>query len=241
MSRRDHVIQNSPFPILNGTKWSLWPEADNPDFGGFVDLTLINAAHWESESTNCVVSMCGPTGVCLDIGAHIGYYTVLLSRLMGPQGFVVGIEGDPTRAALCQQHITINNCDNARAFCRMLGEDVEGDRALIREAFKGRRINLIKTDVDGPDLKMWRMLEPIVAEHKPERVLFEVCDYTLQQVEGPAPYGQHCVTMCKLIANMGYELHDEGDWNRIVTPEEAPTFKRSLHNSSINLFGLRVR
>jgi hypothetical protein len=240
MSRRPYTIQNSPFPVLNETKWLLWPEKDNPDFDGFVDATIWNAKHWESNSTKVVVSQCGPTGVCLDIGAHIGYYTVLLAKLMGPQGFVFAIEADQVRYDVLLQHIALNG-SNAKAACRKLGEDVEGDRALIREAFTGRRINFIKVDVDGPDWKVWRMLAPIIEEHKPERLLAEVCDYTLQATEGPAPNGQHCVDMCQLLVDLGYELHDEDNWMRVVTPKDAPTFKRSLHNSSINLFGWRVK
>jgi len=46
-----------------------------------------------------------PGDVCLDIGANIGYYSVLFSNLVGPKGKVIAIEPDPDNFQLL-----IKNC-----------------------------------------------------------------------------------------------------------------------------------
>jgi FkbM family methyltransferase len=52
----------------------------------------------------------------LDVGANIGYFTVLLSRLVGPEGRVYAVEPDPRNFALLQRNIAANDCQNVEAF-----------------------------------------------------------------------------------------------------------------------------
>ncbi len=53
-----------------------------------------------------------PGGVFVDMGAHIGYYTLLVSRLVGPQGKVFAIEPSPSTAARLSEHLIHNGCRN---------------------------------------------------------------------------------------------------------------------------------
>jgi len=48
----------------------------------------------------------------IDIGANIGYFTVLLANLVGPQGRVYAFEPDPRNFSLLQQTIKKNNWIN---------------------------------------------------------------------------------------------------------------------------------
>lgn len=49
-----------------------------------------------------------------DIGANIGFYSVLAARLVGPAGFVVAVEADPNVAEIVTRNFEVNRLANAR-------------------------------------------------------------------------------------------------------------------------------
>src|SRR3989344_6832323 len=53
------------------------------------------------------------TGDCvLDIGAHIGYYTLLASGLVGKKGKVFSFEPDPNNLVLLRKNVMVNELSN---------------------------------------------------------------------------------------------------------------------------------
>jgi FkbM family methyltransferase len=50
--------------------------------------------------------------VCFDIGANVGFYTLLLSKMAGHQGLVVAFEPVPNNCDFLRRHVTINSCNN---------------------------------------------------------------------------------------------------------------------------------
>lgn len=50
--------------------------------------------------------------IVLDIGANIGYYSLIFSRIVGPKGRVFAFEPDPNNFALLRKNIEINNLQN---------------------------------------------------------------------------------------------------------------------------------
>lgn len=57
-----------------------------------------------------------PGDVVYDIGANVGFFTLLASRLVGPQGQVYAFEPLPRNLALLERHIRLNDCRNVTVF-----------------------------------------------------------------------------------------------------------------------------
>jgi FkbM family methyltransferase len=70
---------------------------------------------WEPHMTRWLQGRLGAGDTFIDVGANIGYFAVLGSRLVGPTGRVVAIEASPTFHDRVLQHIGLNGCDNVRA------------------------------------------------------------------------------------------------------------------------------
>src|SRR5690606_35789053 len=51
----------------------------------------------------------------LDLGANIGYYTVMMSKLVGERGRVYAVEPHPENFALLEQNIRLNRLTNVEA------------------------------------------------------------------------------------------------------------------------------
>ncbi|GGR84162.1 hypothetical protein GCM10010252_23610 [Streptomyces aureoverticillatus] len=70
---------------------------------------------WEPHMSRWLRGRLGPGDVFVDVGANIGYLSVLGSRLVGAEGRVVAIEASPEFHRRVLHHRDLNGCDNIRA------------------------------------------------------------------------------------------------------------------------------
>lgn len=56
---------------------------------------LIIDGYWESWLTQCLTRIVEPGSICIDVGANVGYYTLLMSELAGKKGRTISVEPNP--------------------------------------------------------------------------------------------------------------------------------------------------
>src|SRR5262249_18759416 len=66
---------------------------------------------------------CGPGQTVIDIGAHIGLFSILMARQVGPTGRVFSFEPTPFTRSVLARVIHLNDCEKVVAVC---GEAVSG-------------------------------------------------------------------------------------------------------------------
>ena len=77
-----------------------------------VPLILLRNTEWQPEVWDSL-SVALPKGaVFLDVGAHIGTFTLKAAREVGPGGKVVAFEPNPETAALLRDNLSANHLDN---------------------------------------------------------------------------------------------------------------------------------
>jgi FkbM family methyltransferase len=86
---------------------------------------------WEPNVTAAFRRALAPGDVCLDVGAHIGYYTLLAARLVGPQGHVYAFEPSPASYGVLRENIELNGLENVTAVALAVGE--QDGRAVLYE------------------------------------------------------------------------------------------------------------
>jgi FkbM family methyltransferase len=75
-------------------------------------LNLSVCGSFEPFETATLKSLVKPGDVVIDVGANIGYYTLLFARITGADGHVFAFEPDPANSALLAQNIAANGYGN---------------------------------------------------------------------------------------------------------------------------------
>lgn len=70
---------------------------------------------WEPHLTRWIVRRLAPGDVFIDVGANVGYYSLLASKLVGETGSVVAIEASPATFKALESNLGFNRVRNVRA------------------------------------------------------------------------------------------------------------------------------
>jgi FkbM family methyltransferase len=69
---------------------------------------------WEPEETNLISALLRKGDVFVDIGANIGYFTLLASGVVGSAGKVFAFEPSPRNFRLLRKNVETNRCQNVQ-------------------------------------------------------------------------------------------------------------------------------
>jgi FkbM family methyltransferase len=135
--------------------------------------------------------------VVMDVGANIGYFTLMMSRAIGPSGRVLAFEPIPATYADLAHNVAANDAANVETFNCALSDragtlefriprgaaamasyhwhqgETDVERIAVKatvadELLAGRRVDFVKIDVEGAEGDVVRGLREIIAQHRPE-------------------------------------------------------------------------
>jgi FkbM family methyltransferase len=105
-----HVIPRLPYPVIRGPLKGIWfVHGSAAGRGGGISIHLGRS---EVSQTEWVRSHLRRGQVFIDVGANIGYYTLLASRIVGSDGRVVAIEPLRRNITFLERHIRLNDAGN---------------------------------------------------------------------------------------------------------------------------------
>jgi FkbM family methyltransferase len=81
---------------------------------------------WEPNLTTWIARQLHEGDTFVDVGANIGYYTLLASRIVGPTGNVIAIEASPRIHSSLKRNIALNDAVNVRDI-NIAVTDAEGE------------------------------------------------------------------------------------------------------------------
>jgi FkbM family methyltransferase len=84
------------------------------DVHDMIQATIIHFGAWEPRISRQLGTLVNDGDVVVDVGANIGYYSLLFAKLAGPTGQVVAVEALPKLAEAVRRHAQRNGADNIR-------------------------------------------------------------------------------------------------------------------------------
>ncbi len=189
---------------------------------------------YEPEKSGAIRAHVKPGDVVFDIGAHVGYFTVLMSERAGPGGRIFAFEPRPLNQRFLARHLRVNGCTNVEVFPTSVG-DREGPARLDTSTGTGTgRISptgqvpvqmltidglvesgrlpppdFVKIDVEGGEMDVLRGARETLERYRPLMVL--------------ATHGDEIDAECHaFLEELDYSLEDlgqvKGDVEYLVTP-----------------------
>lgn len=86
--------------------------------------SFMTYGQWEPQVQSWLKTILNKTDVFLDIGAHVGWHTMLASKLVGNKGAVLAFEPSPENLKFLRYHCTLNSLQNVQIYPSAVG-DVE--------------------------------------------------------------------------------------------------------------------
>jgi FkbM family methyltransferase len=209
---------------------------------GYIDRQIIAKGEFEPASTRAIKRFVKEGDVVIDVGANIGYYTVLMSRLAGASGKVIAFE--PTRhfGGVLAENIAVNKLGNVEVvssglsnraqemlidigpssatlhspagFDAILGHE-EITLTTLNDFVKQRapeKIDFIKVDIDGHEPLFFDGAWDALEKYSPI-IIFEVSH--LHYLEA----GVAAWDFYDLVRSKGYKFYHEDDFAEIKSKE----------------------
>ena len=217
---------------------------------------------WEPNETSTVKKNVNTDDIVLDIGANIGYYTLLLAQLVGPKGKVYAFEPDPKNFELLEKNVTINNYKNVvliqkavsnnnaktklflsedRAQNRIfdssndgMSNNIEVETITLDQFFKdiAQSIDFIKMDVEGTEFRVIQGMLEILHKTPKIKILTEFFPDLLNK-SGIKP-----IDYVNLLSNEGFEISDIDNILTKISPTNFPKFVIDTSNKKNNCTNL---
>lgn len=183
---------------------------------------------WEPNVVQAVTSAIKPGMSIIDVGAHVGYYSLLFAKCTGPSGQVVSFEPSEANFALLKKNVELNHLSNVQLFheavysktCDItinVPEDLHNSgnasicqmdcskplqvKAITLDSFcasSNFHPDFLKMDVEGAEYDVLVGAQRVIAEFRP-KMLIELHHFDRNRDGHPVP---------RLLAQWGYDI----DW-----------------------------
>ncbi len=185
-------------------KWMLYPTSIKIMSGPLAGYKWIPSSGsnfirgtYEPEKTSAICKMVKRGDTVLDIGAHVGYFSILMSKLVEDTGWIYSFEPRRINFTFLKRHIHINNCKNITVFEKAVG-GYDGEALLETRTGTGtgkisntgnikvgitsidslysrnpdlRRPTFMKIDVEGGEVEVLKGAAFTIHAHKPRIIL----------------------------------------------------------------------
>jgi len=216
------IPKNSVLPILQGSAKGMKWIVGSGVYGYWL-------GSYEMEKQKVFSKSISEGDVVFDIGAHVGFYTLIASKLVGETGKVYSFEPFPKNISYLKKHIRLNKLDNVkivdRAVSNKTGEvffEAGQNSSTGKISKNGQKIqsiklddfikenipvpDIIKMDIEGGETETLKGAEITLRKYRPVILL--------------ATHGKEIHKEClKLLERLNYQLESIGEKNISETSE----------------------
>lgn len=194
---------------------------------------------YEPEKHRFLRANCPPGGTVVDAGAHIGPFTVVIGRAVGPAGRVISLEPAPRTREVLSEVVEINGLADvveirpealgaadgsatlyvpsgpASNASSTVGDEGAGLEAIevattsLTSLLSGSPVDLVKLDIEGDELDALAGARELLLEARPALAV-EV------HPEALADRGRSATELLDLLDELGYRVRDAASHRRLL-------------------------
>lgn len=136
---------------LLGSEWyefrpGLWMELNSRDL---VQQTILLDGLWDEALTGLIETTLKPDDVFVDVGAHVGYFTLLASRQVGPAGSVLSIEPNPVALEQLRRNVERSHLRNVQVAHTACGDSHDAVRLYLHTESNSSMASLSPDNATG--------------------------------------------------------------------------------------------
>jgi len=199
------------------------------DLGDWLGRHVFVSGEYEPATTAIVEALLRPGDIMVDVGANIGYFSLLAAKRVGPQGAVIAFEPMPSTCARLRENVKLNAlsqvavrteaiyCENGMKEFNEGPADHCGISSLRSIERTSKTIQvvtargdsllppelpvaMIKIDVEGAELQALEGLEQTLQRHTPDLIV-EVTDEYLRGM------GHTAAELHAFLNRLGYRMY----------------------------------
>ena len=204
---------------------------------------------YENSETNFLNNICFEGMRVIDVGANVGYYSALISELIGPNGIVLAIEPDSESFKYLLKTIKSSKNKNIRPFLKAasdhnnilplyISKDNRGDNRLYKTNQKRNsidvetiildeliikneinQVDLIKIDVQGYEPKVIRGMKNIIKTSNKIILLTEFWP------KGIVDAGENPIDFLKMLRSLDFSLYELNTQGKLISLREEDDLK----------------
>jgi FkbM family methyltransferase len=218
----------------------------------YISGDLLRDRIWEPFETEVFRRLCRQGDFVVDIGANIGWYSIIASRLVGQTGKVVAFEPDPTNLQILKKNVALianaaeveihdlaladrkssvklflcpDNLGDHRLFDDGTGRDVVLVGVDTLDLLFGdvpRRPTLVKSDTQGSEAKILRGADKLFAEAWRPVLILEFWPYGLTNS------GDEPLQFFRQLVTLGYDMYEVNERNPKLVRLSQENIRRRL-------------
>lgn len=247
------AIFNEPFCVKRTISSGLLMELGIIDV---VQRTLLTEGKWDVDVEKLLRHYLKEGGVFLDIGANIGYFSLLASSLVGSSGKVIAIEPSLRALEIFTRNLRLNNYSNITLFSIGAGDISELKSLYLttpnnigastlrkiehpvgKENIPVMRVGdlletynispkVVKIDVEGAEFSVLKGMENILKEHHP----VVICELVEEYLQGFGVCMKDVLEWMEALGYRGYLVKDKGNLKGHPVFSYSTTFSSSYEN-----------
>lgn len=204
-----------------------------------ISQELLLSRQWEEFESEIFAKNIRPGDVVIDIGAHIGWYTLLAAKLVGPKGKVYAFEPDTTNFNLLEKNIIANGYKNVQSVKMavtntagraklFLNNENTGDHHIfateeIRESITiqtttldkyftraNKTIGLIKMDIQGSEMNALIGAKNILKKNNNLKIITEFQPASILQS------GHKPTEFLALLRKYGFKIYQIDEFHKVL-------------------------
>ena len=227
---------------------------------------LMRFGKFEPTSTYIFESLLKEGMTVLDIGANIGYFSLIASKLVGNSGKVYSFEPDPITFKYLKKNITMNQISNVKLVNKCVSDEagqlllyhhpkyhtchsifgspskeaIKVESITLNNMFKKNNslINFIKLDVEGAEMNVLRGMDEIFKKNNVYYLLIEINLRLIKEFEKEV---KNLIFLLDRFFNKYFLIIDEKDSNMIFFNNKNSLIKflESISQNNLNLLCIK--